>query len=237
MPVNFNPWWEHIIDNYNDPENNTDLCIAVNLGSNQADGRIRLNFKHMCARVFANLHTDLGPEYEVRVKEIALKDFATHGRLVFPKYATTSEVTNERLFSLWTTYTRTGPERTFFKAVDDSYLVLGPEGFESVPDGLYFIPIDLLPENWSGSYAGTRFEVAYKIVEKATGKTVWPDSSVEYQNIYPEDKSYYLSHVFLETATPSSRWLPGTVYTYDLNVAFPATQIGKQMLKCEAECR
>lgn len=225
VKVDLNPWWEHIIDNYSDPTNSTDLCVAVRMQSNQSDGRIRLNFKHVTARLLGSIKFSMDPRYQVRVKMARLKDFSEYGRFVMPRVTTDSKMTPQDLMKCWTTYTNTGTERILFQAQDDSYLQLTDKPYETVTGGLYFIPFDLEPETFYGSYAGTRLEIAYQIYDTETNQIIWPDKSVHYPFSWED---CVLSYIFLEDATPDGKWYPAVTYHYEVDIVRPTLEYPQQ---------
>ena len=60
-----------------------------------------------------------------------------------------------------------------------------------------------------GNWGGARIEVAYRVIDPATGTVIWPDATTPYDQLFTEDRSYAAALYWLGEGVADHRWLPG----------------------------
>lgn len=227
ISMNNNRWWIHLVDfNWDTWQGDMDFLVAVRKNVTQTSGRLKLNFRHALARILVGIKTDLDPKkYEVRVAEVTLNGFAKSARFIFPEFTTTMDQNVGDLFPFWTSWNTTATVTALFsQPQEQGYLTVSAEPWATMPQGKYFIPIELERMHTQNLdyYEGTRLEVAYKVVDLQSGATVWPTAHTYRGDLWRQDKSYGIGRISLRDATPGHRWLPGHAYAYTVSLRLPA---------------
>lgn len=210
IKMNNNSWWEHIIPFSESEGVSTDLLIAVKKDAEETSGRLKLNFRHALARVVVKLRCVL-PGLTVRVKSVALCNFADFGNFRFPHATTSPSTDNGDLYDCWQIYNTTGTYMEIFRATD-GYIGINEEA-QTVCEDLYFLPFQMKSLSNSASWEASLIEITYQVIDTETGRTLWPEEGL-----------YRAAEIDIATATPEMRWVPGRSYEYIIDVGVPATR-------------
>ncbi len=209
-PLEINLSWENVI-RVTQLDGKHDILISTCLDAIQTSSRLRLNFRHILSYVSVRIRSD-NPDSRIIVKKISLKGFPTSGYYYLPKATTRPD---NDITGTWTSW-GADANYTLFEASPD-HLVLNTGYTDIDGSGInFFIPSELGPIE--GNWGGARIEVAYRVIDPATGATIWPDATTPYDQLFTGDRSYAAALYWLGEGVADHRWLPGRQYRYSLTL-------------------
>ncbi|MCM1331341.1 MAG: fimbrillin family protein [Bacteroides sp.] len=218
VKMQINTSWHHTI-NYSST-GTEDLLVSVKMQARPTSSRLKLNFRHALAMIKMRARTSR-TDVEIRLRSIAVRNVAGHGDFFFPDESTLPGKPIGSITDCWRTYYN----GEYFKLFDaDGYVTLSDTPIDAGNTGVaFFIPCVLDDVSHDGYIKGSTIEVSYKIVDKETGATIWPDNNTHNQLLDPADRSYGMAHLPLNSEVPGKRLESGKSYNYLIDVDNPAS--------------
>ena len=163
------------------------------------------------------LRTDLD-NMDVDVTNVDIKGVASHGTFTYPEAST---LPGNNTFGQWSTWGNNS-SYNIFNSTGTTDLRLSHSPAKACNTGVqFFLPIRLDPIKWEGYHYGSFIEITYRITDRDTGTTVWPDNSTERSDLSQAHPGYGVSRMELLTGIPDSTWMQGRRYIYTVTLDIP----------------
>ncbi len=207
-PLEINTSWENTIRIVR-LDGKRDILVSTCLDAIQTSTRLRLNFRHILSCVSVRIRSG-NPDSRIILKKVSVKGFPTNGHYYLPKTTTRPDNDAAGTWSAW----GADADYTLFEASPEHLSLTG--SYTDIGGVNFFIPSELGPIE--GNWGGARIEVAYRVVDPATGAVIWPDATTPYDQLFTGDRSYAAALYWLGEGIADHRWLPSRKYLYSLTL-------------------